>query len=322
MLARVRAEGRAAELTAADLRLSDREALGVLASAGAQLPPREAKELNARAEGWPAGVYLTGLSLAARIGMAPREAAPGEGAHHFVADYFEAEVLSRLEPATAAFARRVAVLDRLSGPVCDAVAGAPGSAARLSELAAAGAFLVPLDREHLTFRFHRYFRDALLARFRHEEHAEFVACSRRAAGWYEAAGDRAAAMAYLQQIGDHAGAVRLLGLLGPDVLCRGLLGLSRTVSARSARSSCRRCAAAVTGALRTPSSAIPMRSSAGSQRPRRRLRPAPGSSSCARRSAATASSAWATTPGPPPGRSRGTRRSMRALVSCSGSPSS
>jgi LuxR family maltose regulon positive regulatory protein len=251
LLARVRAEGRLSELSAADLRLSDREAQSLLQSAGIELALDEAKEVNRRAEGWAAGVYLGALALATRRGDVPRRPHELHGAHHFVSGYFESEVLSRLAPQTLRFALRAAVLDRMSGPVCDAVAGAPGSANRLKELVSAGAFLVPLDRERTTFRFHRYLRDTLLWRLKDEQPDEFIACSRRAAAWYEQAGNVPAALHHLREAGDHAEAVRLLGLLGPEVFCRGLLaGIEPSLNdLRGERLLLRHQAAAVTGAL-------------------------------------------------------------------------
>jgi LuxR family maltose regulon positive regulatory protein len=251
LVGRVRVEGRLAELSAADLRLSDREAQALLHGAGAELTIDEAKAMNRRAEGWPAGVYLGALALATRLGDVPRQLHDLDGAHHFVSEYFESEVLSRLRPQTLGFALRASLLDRMSGPVCDAVLGAPGSAARLKELTAAGAFLVPLDRERTTFRFHRYFRDTLLRKLKQEEPAEFVACSRRAAAWYEEAGNLPAAIRYLREIGDRNEAVRLLGLLGPEVFCRGLLaGIEPSLKdLRDERLLLRHQSAAVTGAL-------------------------------------------------------------------------
>ena len=191
LLGRVRAEGRLTELSAADLCLSDREAQALLHGTGVELTLEEAKEVNRHAEGWPTGVYLGALALATRLGDVPRRPHDLDGAHHFISEYFESEVLSRLDPQTIGFALRASLLDQMSGPVCDAVVGAPRGATRLKELAAAGAFLVPLDRERTTFRFHRYFRDMLLRKLTHEEPSEFVACSRRAAAWYEAGGEPA-----------------------------------------------------------------------------------------------------------------------------------
>ena len=147
LLGRVRAEGRLAELSAADLRLSDREAQALLHGAGVELTLEEAKELNRHAEGWPAGVYLGALALAT---AARRRSAPAARPRRRAPLHLRVLRVRGAEPPRparpSAFALRASLLDRMSGPVCDAVVGAPRGATRLKELAAAGAFLVPLDR--------------------------------------------------------------------------------------------------------------------------------------------------------------------------------
>jgi LuxR family transcriptional regulator, maltose regulon positive regulatory protein len=222
-LGRLRAEGRLAELSAADLRLSDREAGMVLRGAGVEVTGAELEELNARTEGWVTGTYLSALALRQRPGRAHRAAAGVGGTHHYVSEYFASEVLSRLDPDDARFATRASLLEGLAGPICDTVLEEDRSGARLRRLADAGAFLVPLDRERLAFRFHRFFRDALRVRLRQEDPAGFAALSRRAAAWFREAGEFATAIEYLRVINDDAGAAELLGATAPQVFGSGLL---------------------------------------------------------------------------------------------------
>ena len=212
VVARLRAEGRLAELTAADLRLTDREAALLLRSERLELEPTEVQALNRRAEGWAAGLYLAAL---AGHGIG--------GAHHFLSEYFDAEVLARLSPETAEVALGASVLDRLSGPLCDAVLGRRGSAAVLHRLAATESFVLPLDREHTTFRFHGLFREALRARLEREQPDRYAELCRRAAAWYERAGDLPAAIGHLRAVGDLEGVSRLLGVAAPEIWGRGLL---------------------------------------------------------------------------------------------------
>ncbi|HTR32266.1 MAG TPA: AAA family ATPase [Gaiellaceae bacterium] len=211
-VARLRAEGRIAELTAGDLRLTDREAALLLRSEGVELDPAAARELNRRAEGWAAGLSLTALA-----------GGPIGGAHHFLAEYFDAEVLDRLPPAAAELALGASVLDALTGPLCDAVLETRGSAAALHRLAAAESFVVPLDRERTTFRLHGLFREALRARLERDQPERFAELSRRASAWCEQAGDLPAAIGHLRAIGDRDGAARLLGAAAPEIWGRGLL---------------------------------------------------------------------------------------------------
>src|SRR5262249_19864366 len=145
-LARLRAAGTVAELGAGDLVCSAREAALLLRAAGVGGDAEELAELRRRSEGWPAG-----LALLAR------------GGERFVADYFRSEVTSSLTDSELTFARRTAVLERLSGPLCDAVLDAHASSRRLHALEDAGAFVVPLDEDRRWYRFHGLFRDFLPA---------------------------------------------------------------------------------------------------------------------------------------------------------------
>jgi LuxR family transcriptional regulator, maltose regulon positive regulatory protein len=220
--ARFRVAGRLSELTVGDLMLSDREAAAMLHNVGLNLPVSEIRELNEHAEGWPTGLYLSAIALKTRRGK-PRSPRGVSGAHHFVAEYFETEVLERLERKDATFAVEAALLDRMSGPICDAVLGADGSGDRLRTLELADAFVVPLDREHESFRFHRFFREMLRNRLEQRRPARYVELSRRAADWYEHAGDLAAAIRHLRAIDDDAQSARLLGAAAPSVFGGSLL---------------------------------------------------------------------------------------------------
>jgi LuxR family maltose regulon positive regulatory protein len=139
------------------------------------------------------------------------------------AQYFEQEVLGRLAPDDVAFVTHASLLDRMSGPVCDAVLVATGSADRLHRLAGSGAFVAPIDGDHSVFRFHPFFREMLSARLAEREPAVFVELSRRAAAWYESSHELPAAIDYLRAVGDDAEAARLLGVAGSDVFAGHLL---------------------------------------------------------------------------------------------------
>ena len=132
-----------------------------------------------RAEGWPAGVYLAALAL--KDGD-PGMAVPG-GDDRFVSDYLDFELLSQLSAKDVSFLTRTAVLDALSGPLCDAVLEVEGSARKLQALDRDNLFLVPLDRRRWTYRYHREFRDFLRAELeRREPHAAAALCRRASSG--------------------------------------------------------------------------------------------------------------------------------------------
>ena len=79
----------------ADLRLDDGEADLLLKAAGVELEQGEVSELTERTEGWPAGLYLAALSSQAGAPSSATSAA-FTGDDRFVADYFRAELISRL----------------------------------------------------------------------------------------------------------------------------------------------------------------------------------------------------------------------------------
>lgn len=193
-LARLRAAGAVAELDAADLAFSAREAALLLRSVGLGGDADQFAELSRRSEGWPAG-----LALLAR------------GGGRFVADYFRAEVASSLTDSELAFARRTAVLDRLSGPLCDAVLDARRSSRRLRALEDAGAFVVAVDGDRRWYRVHGLFREFLLAQLEGEEFDAVPERHRRAADWFESKGMYEAAVASAAAAGDADRLARLVG---------------------------------------------------------------------------------------------------------------
>ena len=147
-LARLRARGQLAELRAAELRFTPEEAAALLqhmmAGPGVVLPDADVAVLAERTEGWAAGLQLAGLSLRGQEDVAGFVAA-FTGSHRYVLDYLAEEVLERQSGQVRAFLLETSVLERLSGALCDAVTGRPGSQALLEQVERAGLFLVPLD---------------------------------------------------------------------------------------------------------------------------------------------------------------------------------
>jgi LuxR family transcriptional regulator, maltose regulon positive regulatory protein len=144
-LARMRARGELAELRAADLQFTHEETSALLnGSMGLQLATADVARLAERTEGWAAGLVLAGLSLRGRPDPSGFVAAFSGGDRH-VADYLVAEVLERQPEELRTFLLRTSVLERLSGPLCDAVLETQGSAELLGELEASNLFVVPPD---------------------------------------------------------------------------------------------------------------------------------------------------------------------------------
>ena len=180
--ARLRAEGKLLEIGADDLSLTVAEAASLLRAAGVQVGAEDVAELYRRTEGWPAGLYLAALYLR-EDGSLPGRAASFGGDDQFVSEYVESEFLSRISSSQRAFLTRTAVLERMSGPLCEAVLDLPGSAVALADLARSNLLLVPLDRRGQWYRYHHLFRDMLLAEAERLESGLIPVLRRRAAAW-------------------------------------------------------------------------------------------------------------------------------------------
>ncbi len=212
-IARLRAEGRILEIGPGDMSLTREEASSLLRNAEVAVGEEEVAELHRRTEGWPAGLYLAALYLR-EGGSLPRAAVSFGGDVRLVSEYVESEFLSRISPRQRVFLTRTAVLERMSGPLCEAVLGLPGSAATLAGLARSNLLLVPLDRRGEWYRYHHLFRDMLLARLHRLESELIPVLRRRAAGWCLANDLPEEALEYSMAAGDVAAAAGLVEKLG------------------------------------------------------------------------------------------------------------
>jgi LuxR family maltose regulon positive regulatory protein len=219
-IARLRAEGRITEIGPADLTLSAAEAVALLRAAGVVLGDDDVAELHRRTEGWPVGLYLAALSLRAG-GALPGAAASFGGDDLFVAEYVESEFLERISSRQRAFLTRTAVLERMSGPLCEAVLDVPGSGAALADLARSNLLLVPLDRRGQWYRYHHLFRDMLLAELERLEPGLIPVLRRRAADWCLRSGLAEEALEYLMAATAVDEAARLVAELCVPVYRQG-----------------------------------------------------------------------------------------------------
>jgi LuxR family maltose regulon positive regulatory protein len=184
-LALLRAQGQVVEFGVEELAMDRQEAVALLEGAGVQLDDTEVNDLVKRTEGWPVGLYLAALALQAEA--LPATDGPGfTGDDRFMADYLWSELLVQLPPERVAFLTRTAVLERLSGPLCDAVLETTGSGAVLAWLEASNLLLVPLDRQRRWYRYHHLFQELLSAELDRREPELVPALHARAASWCEA----------------------------------------------------------------------------------------------------------------------------------------
>jgi len=208
-LAPLRASGKLLELGADALALTQREAQLLLRATGVSLGDARARELIEQCEGWAAALYLAALSIRDGEGS-ERSSVRFGGGDRYVADYFQSEYLSRLRPGPLRFLRRTAVLDRMCGPLCDAVLEDEGSARELEKVERANLFLVPLDNRREWYRYHHLFRELLQRELGETEPELAPVLHRRAAEWYAAAGDDESALEHAYAAGDTDRAAAIL----------------------------------------------------------------------------------------------------------------
>lgn len=217
-LARLRARGQLTELRAAELRFRPEEAAALLqqvvaapggARLDAPLPDAVAAALAARTEGWAAGLQLVGLSLRGHHDVDGFVAA-FTGSHRYVLDYLAEEVLERQPGLVREFLLETSVLERLSGELCDAVTGRPGSQALLEQAERAGLFVVPLDEVRGWWRYHHLFADLLRARLQQEQPGRVPELHRSAAAWYAERGLADDAISHAIAAGEMTWAARLI----------------------------------------------------------------------------------------------------------------
>jgi LuxR family maltose regulon positive regulatory protein len=220
-LARLRARGQLTELRAADLRFTPTEAAEFLNQAmSLQLSAEDIAALEARTEGWIAGLQLAALALQ---GSLPMQGHPDTsrfiqsftGSHRFVLDYLVEEVLGRQPEHIRSFLLQTSILERLSGPLCDAVTGQAGSPGILETLERGNLFIVPLDDQHQWYRYHHLFAEVLLAHALEEQPGQIPLLHKRASAWYEQNNLPAEAIRHALAARDFESAARLIEKMYP-----------------------------------------------------------------------------------------------------------
>ncbi|GIL36990.1 helix-turn-helix transcriptional regulator [Phycicoccus sp. DTK01] len=184
-LARWRARGELVEIRAVDLRFTPVEIAAYFEEATSKpLTSTQVDTLESRTEGWIAALQLAAVSLQGRSDVAAF--IDGfDGDHRFVVDYLIEEVLDHQPPAVRDFLLRSAVLDRLTGPLCDAVLDRDESGAMLQTCERANLFLQALDDRREWYRYHQLFADVLRARLVGEQPELVPVLHERASTWYE-----------------------------------------------------------------------------------------------------------------------------------------
>jgi LuxR family maltose regulon positive regulatory protein len=209
-IARLRGRGQLTELRQTDLRFTPKEAAEFLNRVmGLSLSAEDVAALEVRTEGWIVGLQLAGLSLQGRADSHEFVVA-FSGGHHYVLEYLTEEVVRRQPEPVQRFLVQTSILDRLCGPLCNALTNDNDGEAMLAHLLRRNLFILPLDDEHYWYRYHHLFADLLnghLRRFRPGDTSEL---HRRAAIWHEENGYAGRAVQHALAAQDYQLASRMI----------------------------------------------------------------------------------------------------------------
>ncbi len=223
-LSRLRARGELVEVRAADLRFTTDEAEVFLNEVmGLELEPALVAALEARTEGWAAGLQLAALSARTHAGAADGSGDVAgfveafSGSHRFVLDYLVEEVLGRQPDLVRAFLLDTSVLDQMTGGLCDALTGRSDGQLMLETLERENLFVVPLDDERRWYRYHHLFADALRARLGAGDADRVGELHAAASRWLAENGLLGHAVRHAIASGDHERAADLVELALADL---------------------------------------------------------------------------------------------------------
>lgn len=234
-LGRLRSRNEITEIRAPDLRFTYAEAESFLNRAmKLGLSSEQISMLEARTEGWIAGLQLAAISLNSHTDVSGFIES-FSGSHRYVLDYLIEEVLSAQPAGIQRFLLQTSILDRLCGPLCDAVMKGGGLDAQptLEYLERANLFLVPLDDERRWYRYHHLFADLLRQRLGSDPNRGGMSDQEgealqdaselhlRASAWFEDNGFELEAFRHAAAAGDNERAAKLMEGGGMPLLFRG-----------------------------------------------------------------------------------------------------
>jgi LuxR family transcriptional regulator, maltose regulon positive regulatory protein len=221
-LQRLRISGQLAQLRAADLALTTAEVADLLA--GCDYQPRLSEDdlalLQARTEGWTAGVRLAALSLQHEPDP-HRFVIEFAGDDRSIADYLVGEVLDRQPEELRSFLLRTCIVEELDGDLADALTGGHDGEWTLARLARANTFVQALGSRGRTYRYHQLFAELLRCELRHQAPGQVAELHRRAAHWYASRGLVIDAIEQALMAGDGRDAADMIVEHGLSLILRG-----------------------------------------------------------------------------------------------------
>lgn len=227
-LGRLRVRNRISEVRAGDLRFAVDEAASLLGVVSTTISPTLLAELCTRTEGWAAGLVLAGLSLE-RAPDPARFVEAFRGDDQLVVSYLSDELLAAMSTDDRRRLLETSVLDRLSGPLVDAVTASTGGRQWLAATADRNQLVIRLDGTGEWFRYHHLLHDLLSLEAQRTFPERLPELQRRAAAWFESQHDHAPAVAHRLAAGDVPEAMALMRVVGPDLLGRGQVRTLRAV---------------------------------------------------------------------------------------------
>lgn len=210
-LAKLRARGDLVELRTADLRFTTEEAATFLTAVmDLKLSDENVSTLDQRTEGWIVGLQMAALSLQNKTD-ADEFINALTGSNRFILDFLSEEVIQGQSEEIRTFLLQTSILDRLSGPLCDAVLGGSlKSAQLLADLERKNLFLIPLDDDRQWYRYHHLFSSLLFLYLRQTEPTMINTLYDRAAAWLEVNGYPESAIEYALKAQNYGLATRLM----------------------------------------------------------------------------------------------------------------
>ncbi len=181
----LRARGQLVELRQTDLRFTVDEAATFLEmETEIELSNEDVTSITNRTEGWVAGLQMAALSLKSKENVS-RLIGNFSGGHEYIMDYFASEVLAKQPEPLTSFLMQTSILERLCGPLCDAVTGQTRGQHTLERLQQANLFIIPMDSQRYWYRYHHLFRDLLRKLLQQESPQIIPELHQRASTWYE-----------------------------------------------------------------------------------------------------------------------------------------
>jgi LuxR family maltose regulon positive regulatory protein len=233
-LSRLRASRQLLELREHDLRFTYAEATALLNQImDLNLPTQDIRDLEARTEGWIAGLQLAVLAMQGNLAK-PEQADKHAfiqsftGSNRFILDYLGEEVLNQQTEEVQVFLLQTSILDRLTAPLCDyliivkeisdatdahtpsPLPPAPSSQDILDYLEHTNLFLIPLDDQREWYRYHTLFADLLRKRLETTWPELVPSLHQRASQWFSNLGFIAQAIDHALAAEDFSGAADLI----------------------------------------------------------------------------------------------------------------